>query len=194
MTEAKADAADAAEALRVLDDEERPEPERIAAARQLASCGTIRQIAPMLSVLERAEAGLGLEITDALRTLGAGAVLARDLKHGTDERRERAAIALVRLKDPSTLPALREALRDPVEKVRQQVCQGLARLEGPEPARLLVRALSDPSSDVRCLAADALWRRGAHEAEPDLRAALAGETDDLARDYFEEALRRLGKS
>ncbi|MFC1706619.1 HEAT repeat domain-containing protein [Planctomycetota bacterium] len=182
------------EALAILADDERDEPERIEAARALGQHGTIASIAPMLSVLDRSEAGLALEIAAALRSLNAGMVLSRELKLGTDAHRERAGMALLRIAEPRTLGALLEATGDRAEKVRVQVYQAIARLGGPKALEALQGGLRDASADVRCLTANGLAKAGDRSALPGLRAALEVEEDPLACDYLQTAIRKLGGS
>jgi HEAT repeat protein len=180
-----------AEALTALHDQERPEAERVAAADALARMGSEGAIDAMFSVLESAEAGLGLALAEALRAMNAGAVLAGRLSSGDDEVRRTAALFLVRLGDSQTAEALIRACADPDAKVRSQVCQALARLEAPGVLDALRGRLGDPSPDVRSMAAYGVAARGAAADAAAVSAALDAEEDPVARTFLRQALRRL---
>jgi HEAT repeat protein len=182
----------AEEALAALRDDERPEAERILAAQALSTLGTIKCIGPMFETLERSESGLGLEIAAALRALQAGALLTRDLKTGNERRREIAALGLLRLNDPGTVPALLGAQGDSEERIRVRVFEALARIATTEALDALEAALSDDNADVRCTAADAMARHRRAGASEAIERQLEVETDSVARSYLERALKRLG--
>jgi cyclophilin family peptidyl-prolyl cis-trans isomerase/HEAT repeat protein len=86
-----------------------------------------------------------------------GAKLAVLLTDEAEEVRWRAAYALMRLADPSTAPALRDAVRDRSPRVRMQVARALGALRDPAAwVALALLAHSDPDWRVRVNATAAL--------------------------------------
>ncbi len=186
----------AEEAVAVLRDGDRDEGERIEAAQALGTMGNAGSIGPMFHTLESAETGLSLALAEALRQLNVGALLSRDLKFGTVQKRRLAALGFVRIQDPRSLDALTGATGDEDDEVRSQVYQALGRLEGPRVLEALIGGLKDAFPEARAMAAYGIGqlKDDSNAGVAALEAALEEEADDVARVYFEKALKRLRKT
>jgi HEAT repeat protein len=90
----------------------------------------------------------------------------------SDERRERAALALGDLGD-AALPPLRDLLRAPDAEHRWWAIRALAALGSPRAVSLLIQALADPDPDARVCAALGLGELKAAEAIAPLTDLLA---------------------
>jgi HEAT repeat protein len=136
--------------------------------------------------LEEATARLATARGEELLDLGR-AILARGepavpflvdaLKSKSDQARGQAAYLLGVRKDRRTIPALREAARDPVPVVRYEAAGALLELSDPLGLEVLIEGLDDPDARLRakCLAvlAERTGQRFGFEADaaPEDRAA-----------------------
>ena len=86
-----------------------------------------------------------------------GNVMVEELRKSPNAgKRANAARELGKARDVSGLPALREALSDPSEKVRREVVLALAQFHQPEALDGLIKATQDWSQDVSVLAVQSL--------------------------------------
>lgn len=179
----------AEEALAAVGDQERPEPERIAAAERLGALKHTAAIDRLFAIFESAETYLARAIGAALRAMDAGAKVVKGLRSPDPAVRERAAERLLRLGDPKTEAAILDGLKDPEPRVRRALIQALARIPGQKPRQAIEKALKDRDPSVRSMAAAGLGATKDAAVAPVLKAALDAETDDIARDFIERAIR-----
>ena len=112
---------------------------------------------------------------------------------------KRPGVALAALKGLQALHAeeligvLDEAMEHPDTEVVKQVLYVSFQSEDPSSAARLAAGLSHPAWDVRVRAARLLGEGQADTALPTLTTRLDVETDDLARNAVEEAIRKLRK-
>lgn len=133
---------------------------RAAVARALGQTGSLRAVDTLCEMLGDEDSGVAMAAVEALGQISPGE-LAQSLKGALHHH------------DPEVVKA---ALR------------ALANGHDPAAPSELIQALSHPAWDVRQLSAELLASLCVVEAEPALRAALARETDDLAREALEHAL------
>jgi HEAT repeat protein len=107
------------------------------------------------------------------------------------DEREKAAEKLGTLGDPDAVPALREATRDPDDKVREAAAEALGLLADPAAAADLAALLRDPEKDVRRKAVKALGLLGDAGRVSDLLPLLGDRSSDI-RQETAEALGRIG--
>jgi len=138
---------------------------RQAAARALGQTGSQRAVEPLRGLLLSEDVGLAMAAVEALGQLSPGQ-LSGILKSAVTHRDREVVKAALR--------ALSES-HDP---------------EGIEP---IIASLTHPAWDVRKLAAELIGELGSMRAVPALKAQLAVETDDLAREALEMVLRDLGE-
>lgn len=177
-------------ALSTLIDWERPEAERIEAAKAVAAAKDPAAIPSLFAVLEGAEVELARAVLQALRDLDAASTLARSLAAKEPEKRRVAAERLALLQDPRSAAALVEAAKDGDAKVRTTVIRALSLLSGPKVYDALEAALADPSAETRSYAAAGLGRSGDARAVARLEKAFEAEEDETVKDFIERALRR----
>ncbi len=177
-------------AIATLADWERPEAERIEAARTIAASKDGGAIPTLFAVLEGAEVELARAVLTALKDLGAADALAKDLKAKEPEKRRLAAERLALLQDPRSSAALAEAAKDADPKARTTVIRALSLLTGPKVYDALDAALGDPNAEVRSYAAAGLGRSGDARAVAALERAFEKEEDETVKDFIERALRR----
>ncbi len=121
---------------------------------------------------------------DGLATIGgaeAVAVLLNVLRNPESEDRDRAAIALGKLKDHAAIPDLLRALRDSDEWLRKLAVEALGEIKAEAAATGIMAALGgDDNHEVRRAAAVALGNIGGQAAVPALVAALK-DSDEQVR-------------
>jgi HEAT repeat protein len=185
----------AEQALAILEDEERPEHERLEAVAFLRDNGRAEHVDRLFTVLERSEVGLGLPIVEALRAMNAQALVTRHLRFGRPTQRQLAAMRLVRLADAAAAPALLEARKDPIARLRVDVYEALARIPtAPGVLDGLIDGLTDPDPDARSAAVWGLGASGDAVALPHLQQRLDRETDDVSRHFLKQAIRKLRRA
>jgi HEAT repeat protein len=177
--------------LKLLADDEQPEPRRIEAARALGEKRERAAIDRMLAIADRSEAFLAKAIVEALRAMDAHEVLGERLKGPDPAARADAAKKLSRLMDARALPTLLAAAKDAAPEVRRAAVHGVSFLPGKESFDALVAALSDADPEVRAYAAAGIGRSGDPRAARTLAAAREGEQDDIVRDFIDAAIRKL---
>ncbi len=121
---------------------------------------------------------------------GVNPVVKTLLTHPDPSRRKDAAIALGRIDDDSVIPALAQALRDPVKEVRAAAAGALAS-RGPPAIDALIGSLTDGNWVVRYRAAEAL---GFIRDERSVSALIQvlGDSRDHVRYMAAKGLGRLG--
>jgi len=90
------------------------------------------------------------------------------VKDKSPEVRQHAAVALVYLADPASVPALISAISDPVEGVRYSAMRILGALRAPAAAPALIKSLKNLNPNIRQIAALALGEIGSPTALPAL--------------------------
>jgi len=103
---------------------------------------------------------------------GRPADLARDLRSESPVTRERACRALVAMGE-AAVPALTEALSDPVDHARREAARALSKIRSPGSAPAMVAALEDDLPGVRWLAGEGLIALGREGLIPLFRALIA---------------------
>lgn len=126
------------------------------------------------------------------RSEGARQVLEVLLADEEPRVREEAARALERVPDPASIPALREALRDPLGEVRLRAAEALAVL-GTEGAAHLIHAVRESNGEINFHAVCELGKLRCADAVPLLCEILAGGTS-LQRAQVAEALGQIGSA
>lgn len=178
--------------MATLTDASVPSAERVAAANALATSKDPLAIETLIRALGTTDEALTAAVLAALRAQQAVPTLARRLTDPTvvEQRKVQACIGLRSLKDPSALPALVSAVKDPSPLVRREAVLALLVI-GPAGAEdALLSALGDADGDVRYGAADALARVPGEKVTRALEAALARETNPTVRFALDGALER----
>ncbi len=98
--------------------------------------------------------------------------LRRFLAHRDPAVRARAALAVGRLQDSTSVPALTPLLRDPSAEVRREAAFALGQIGRREAGEALAAALADADSDVVDLALEAIGKLGDRAATPRVAAFL----------------------
>ncbi|CAA2110407.1 HEAT repeat domain-containing protein [Variovorax paradoxus] len=165
-----------------------PDPSVRSAAAEVMARMPGDTVAALLAALGDASADVRMEAVLALSAFEASDVVAavtdRLHRDSAPEVRERAVMALERLKPEGVAGDLVRALEDPSALVRSAAACALGEHDaGETPVVLdaLLLALSDPSAGVRENAARAL-RYSAAEAIPGLMALLADEASEARRE------------
>jgi HEAT repeat protein len=114
------------------------------------------------------------------------------LREGTEEQREKAAIALGRL-GTRALPSLADLVTSHDPDARWWAARALAEVGGRESVSLLAGILDDPDPDVRACACLALGRVGGEPAAQALVARLADDSPFVAS-IAADALGMIGES
>jgi HEAT repeat protein len=167
-----------------------PRRSQAALAGILAAPGDVRAGA-ILQRLGDMEAEDQVALLSLLPPLEDDALVARLvplLGHESDRIRTAAAEALARSPAPGSLTHLIQALDQ--KPVPPEVVRAMGGL-GASACVALVPLLADPSPRVRAAAADALARCAVVGVDPELRAALAAESDPQARRALLRALARV---
>jgi len=108
--------------------------------------------------------------------------------------RRAAAEALVDIDDPKGLPALFQALEDPIRDVRLAAIRGVVRRAPEQAAETLASILlDDPEWEIRVQAAAGIGRSGRQDMLPVLRSA-AGDPNEFVRAAVSKALTDLGSA
>jgi len=105
-----------------------------------------------------------------------GGALASALKHADPAVRARAALAVGRLQDTLSVPALLPLLADRVTNVRVEAAFALGQIGHKSARAALEKALADPDGDVKDAAAEALGKLGDQAATAKLLPLLKSGT------------------
>ncbi len=181
------------QALKALKDPERPQADRIQAAKTLGKRGGPAHVDILLMIVAQNDFELQAAAAEALRQLDAARkVVVPRLQAKDAKARQRAATDLRRIVDPRTAGALLEAAKTEREpRVRSILFAALAELKAPEAMPALERALADPDRDVRCYTAAGLAAARHARALPALERAIEAELDGVTRFFLQDARRRL---
>jgi len=187
--------------MKILADEEQPEPRRIEAAKAIAKAkppaaekelGAL--VDRMLVVTESAETLLTRAVVEALRDLGAHDVLAKRLSSPDAKVRAEAAKKLSKMQDERAGEALLAAAKDAEPSVRRAAVHALSFLSGGRTLEALLAGLRDKDAETRAYAAAGLGRSGDGRALRALTQARETEDDDVVKDFIEAALRKAPKA
>lgn len=146
----------------IMDDSNEEMPVRVAAAVALGQIGDMAGVRFLIEELKSSEEKVRAAAVDALRTIGKPAVRLLVQAAQSDDALQRwgALAALGETGDPSAVPVLLRALRDPNPDVRAVAAASLGRLRYVAAAPQLVRALGDPNERVQAHAEWALENIG----------------------------------
>lgn len=120
---------------------------------------------------------------------GAVAALTKALHDQDTENRQKAAIELGKMENPTAIPELIQALKNPRSRVRERAAELLGKLGSVEAVLELAEALSDKDECVRQHAAEALGKIGDPRGIPALKEHLG---DKRIGRYIAESLGRIG--
>ena len=151
----------------------RPAPARATARASAQSAAALRAIA----------------IAEDQRRLAGGELLSF-LKHSDPAVRARATLAVGRLQDSTSVPAVKPLLKDPDARVRREAAFALGQIGQHSARAALEEALGDRDPEVVDLSLEALGKLGDKAATPRV-TALLGSRDPLLRGDAAIALWRL---
>ncbi|UCG38435.1 MAG: HEAT repeat domain-containing protein [bacterium] len=165
---------------------------RIQVIQALCSLGDERSLEGILGLFESEDVGLVDFVLQAAEKFGARAAapLRAALKSGSERVRAGAALALGRIRLPSTLPDLFQCLDDPSVSVRRSAVKAMDSFHHVSAAEGLFRALRDPDLEVQDYATSALAR-----LHPDVFDSLIealGDRNPRVRKNAVIALRKMG--
>lgn len=134
-----------------------------AAAEALATIGTPEAVKELLALLPRPKGEPGKPARP------------------TDRVRAAAARALARIKDPKTLPALRELVKDPNSTVRIGAIDGITEMKDREAVPVLLPLLSDKETRIRQFTLRALRLIGDPSAADAIRKVMREDKEKEVR-------------